>query len=222
MDNNALQIRSAINTEAFEPMGSNCEFGFVLQNLGNFVPALLRWTSIQLDDLCHLLDADFAQCFENGNVRPHTEDMVLDERYQWAFHSALKSSGGQFVLEPRRLEKLIAIERARLIVAITKFRERLRGGRVICVFSADGVSDEQVLSFREAIDRFSGHGNNGLVVVSSSKEWPGEWSGRSELRRLLPSTWRASVSRLAPWSQSNDADYENWAILLEATTLETD
>ncbi|MFK4874887.1 hypothetical protein [Novosphingobium sp. ZW T3_23] len=205
-----------MNVEDFEPMGSNCEFGFVLQSLGNGVPSLLRWTSIQITDLARLIDADFAECFDKEQVRPHTDDMVLDQRYQWAFHSALKSENGQFVMEPRRLEKLFGIERARLQAAIAKFRERLRGSKVICVFSADGISDEQVMELRVAIDRFSGHGDNGLVVVSSSEEWPGEWAGESELRSLSPRTWRAAVSRLAPWHQSNDADYENWTKLLTA------
>jgi len=206
----------AMDVENFEPMGSNCEFGFVLQHLGNGVPSLLRWTSIQIGDLARLLAADFAECFEREQVRPHTDDMVLDQRYQWAFHSALKSESGQFVMEARKLEKLFVIERARLLAAIAKFRTRLRDGKVICVFSADGVSDEQVMDLRVALDRFSGHGANGLIVVSSSEEWAGEWTGESELRLLAARTWRAAVSRLAPWQQSDDADYDNWTKLLAA------
>lgn len=209
----------AMNTEKFEPMGTNCEFGFVLKHLGNDVPSLLRWTSIRITDLARLLDANFAECFERDQVTPHTEDMVLDQRYQWAFHSALKSTNGQYVMEARRLEKLFSIERARLLSAITRFRERLRSGGVICVFSSDGVSDEQVMELRGAIDRFSGHGENGLVVVSSSGEWVGEWSGESELRTLGERTWRAAVSRLSPWHQSNDADYDNWTKLLTAAVI---
>lgn len=209
---------SKMNVENFEPMGSNCEFGFVLQYLGNGVPSLLRWTSIQIADLTRLLDADFSECFEREQVHPHTDDMVLDQRYQWAFHSALKSESGQFVMEPQRLEKLFAIERARLLAAVVKFRERLRDHKVICVFSANDVSDEQVMELRVAIDRFSGHKENGLVVVSSSEEWIGEWSGESELRTLTNQTWRTAVSRLAPWHQSNDADYTNWTKLLTAVS----
>lgn len=216
MDEGLVTMDSTMNLEDFEPMGSNCEFGFVLQRLGNNVPSVLRWTSIQIDDLGRLLDADFENSFEHGKVRPHTDDMVLDERYQWAFHSALKSVDKQFVMEPRRLEKLFGIERSRLLAAIDKFRTRLRNGKVICVFSANGASDEQVMGLRAAIDRFAGHQNNGLVVVSGSGEGIEEWAGESALRTLSPRTWRASVTRLAPWHQSNDADYDNWARLLSA------
>lgn len=199
-----------MDVEIFEPLGSNCEFGFVLQRIDNGIPSVFRWTSIQIDDLCHLLDADFADVFEDGNICPHTDSMVLDRHYMWAFHSALKSSDGQFTMEAGKLAKLFRIERLRLLQTIDIFRQRLRNGKVICVFSADGVLDDQVLALRGAIDRFAGHGDNGLMVVSGV----GEGVECGALQILAPRTWRGGVKELAPWSQADDADYDNWIKLL--------
>jgi hypothetical protein len=201
------------DTAVFEPLGSNCEFGFILQHLGHGAPSLLRWTAIQIDNLHQMLDANFQDAFEEEEARPHGTDMIMMKRFEWAFHSALKSCDGEFVLEPVKLKKLFRIERARVLASIEAFRERLRNGKVICVFSSDGVSNEQVIDLRKAIDRFSGHCNNALLVVSGNTG--GQAVGESVL--IGHRTWRGTVSRLAPWDRSNDADYPNWSKLLIAT-----
>jgi len=200
-----------MNIENFEPLGSNCEFGFVLQTVNNNVPSLFRWTSIQIDDLCHLLDANFDSAFERDNVSPHTNDMVLDKKYGWAFHSALKSKDGQFALAATRLEKLFRIERSRLQQMIKQFRTRLQDGDVICVFSANDLRDEQIIALKQAIDRFSGHSRNILMVVSGD-DAAGDEPGA--LHKLDDLTWRGRVAQLAPWSQANDADYDSWNKLM--------
>lgn len=204
---------ATVDTALFEPLGTNCEFGFVLQHLGNGTPSLMRWTAIQIDSLCQMLDADFENAFEEDEARPHGADMIMMKRFNWAFHSALKSRDGEFVLEPVKVKKLFRIERARVLASIEVFRQRLRGGKVVCVFSADGVSDDQVLSLRRSIDRFSNNFDNALLVVSGATD--GQVAGKTNF--LERRTWRGLVDRLAPWDRSNDADYSNWTKLLIAT-----
>lgn len=199
-------------SDIFEPLGSNCEFGFVLQQLENYTPSLFRWTSIQLDDLARLFDANFLGAFERSKIKPHTDDMVLDVEFQWAFHSALKSENGAFSIEASRLEKLFRIERSRVHQLIEKFRSRLQSGEVLCVFSADGLDDAQVLGLKAAIDRVAGNNGNGLIVVSGDEAAD---AALGHLRALADRTWRGRVSQLAPWFQADAADYENWQSVLK-------
>ncbi len=202
-----------MDTSIFEPLGSNCEFGFVLQHQGNNEPAALRWTAIQASNLAALLEADFADSFAEEVVVPHTDKMVRSTTYDWAFHSALTSDGnGNFDQPPARLKKLFKVEQARLLKSVDVFRKRLRGGNLVGVHAADGVTLAEAERLLAAIDKVGHNATNRLLLVEGVGD-----SGRpcGVVEELSPRIYRACVTRLAPYYQADDADYESWTAILQ-------
>jgi len=202
-----------VDSSKFEPLGSSCEFGFVLQRRGNSEPAVLRWTAIKTPDLCTLLEADFASVFDEDAVIPHTESMVMERTYNWAFHSALKSDGqGNWVLPPERLHKLFKIEQARVRKAIETFRSRLQEGNLIGVHAAESISRADAERLMNAIDVIAGQETNQLLCVTGASA-AGESVGVPV--EVAPRIHFARVSRLAPYDQTDDADYQAWNSILD-------
>lgn len=212
-DHSAHAPTPKMNVGLFEPLGSNCEFGFVLRDLGDVRPSVFRWTSIAIESLSDLLESDFQDCFELSNVRPHTADMVMASRFEWAFHSALKSDGcGNFSLPEKKLTRLFQIERKRVYHEIDAFRTRLRDGNLVCVFSADGVTDDQICRLRSGLDGIAGNQTNRLLVVG------GQRTDKDELgtsKEIAPRVFRGTVLSLANYATANEYDVDNWHAVLE-------
>jgi len=202
-----------VDLSSFEPLGSSCEFGFVLQRRGNSEPAALRWTAIQTRDLCALLEANFANVFEEGAVMPHTESMVMERTYNWVFHSALKSDGhGNWVLPPQRLHKLFKIEQARVHKAIETFRSRFQRGDLTGVHAAECISRADAERLMNAIDVIAGNKTNRLLCVTGATG-PDEPVGVPV--EVGSRIFFARVSRLAPYDQADDADFQAWNSILD-------
>jgi hypothetical protein len=202
-----------VDSSRFEPLGSTCEFGFVLQRRGNSEPAALRWTAILTADLCSLLEANFADVFEEGAVIPHTESMVMERTYNWVFHSALKSDGhGKFVLPPERFRKLFKIEQIRVRKAVETLRRRFQTGDLIGVHSADCISHADAERLMSAIDVIAGHKTNKLLCVTGASPPDGPVGVPVQVASRI---YFARVSRLAPYYQTDDADYDSWNSVLD-------
>src|SRR5882762_2092500 len=93
--------------DRFEPLGINCEFGFVAVRLGSSRRSLFKWTYIQPEDLRRLIKERFAGAFDFDHVRPLFQKVVKDTRYNWDFHSTLESNANkQFVLEGAELRRM--------------------------------------------------------------------------------------------------------------------
>lgn len=201
-----------MNTVCLEPIGSNCEVGFVLNSLGNNRPSLFRWTAIDAAGFAKLLDNNFVNCYERSTVRPHTPKMVVSEPYQWAFHSALHSSPeGEFTASGNRLARLFEIERARVLHAIEIFRSRLKKGGVVATFSTPVVHDQDAIVILAAIDRFSGHGTNRVLMVGPPSE---DQLPPGEICAISNRASRGAVAWLAAYDQADNADYGNWRRIL--------
>jgi hypothetical protein len=211
-----------MNLLRFEPFGSNCEFGCVLRSLGNDRPSLFRWTVIDLPGVEALLENCFVDCFERSTIRPHAGEMVISIPYDWAFHSALHSTPeAGFTDPPERFEELFTIERARVLNDIEHFSQRLRGGDIVATFSttfsATGVTDEEALAFLGAIDSFSGHEKNRLLVVGPPRNGS---AGPGTIEMISDRVLRGTVAFLAPFDDAQSADHVNWkAILAQAAVV---
>jgi hypothetical protein len=202
-----------VDLSKFEPLGSSCEFGFVLQRRGNLAPAALRWTAIKTPDLCTLLEANFANVFDEGAVMPHTQSMVMERTYNWAFHSALKSDGhGKWVLPAERLHKLFKIEQARVRKAVETFRKRFQKGNLIGVHAAETISLPDAERLLKAIDVIAGQKTNQLLCVTGARG-PDEPVGIPQ--EVAQRIHFGRVSRLAPYDQTDDADYQAWNSILD-------
>jgi hypothetical protein len=197
----------------FEPLGSSCEVGFVLQRRGNTEPGVLRWTAIRTSDLCNLLEADFANVFDEGTVMPHTDAMVMERTYNWAFHSALKSDGnGNWALAPERLKKLFKIEQARVRKAIKTFRSRLQGGNIVGIHAAETISQADAERLLKAMDGIAGQETNHLLCVTGAE---GSDDPVGVPVEVVPRIHFARVRRLAPYDHTDDADYDSWNSILD-------
>jgi len=201
-------------TDIFEPLGTTCEIGFVLQKLDSARPSVFRWSGIRPADLRRLLDEKFHDAFALENLTPINAGMVLDSRYQWAFHSALKSDeNGKFIAAPEDLSRMHRIERVRIINDIAEFQRRLTHGRIVCVLVAPSSTEEDLAKTLAAIDGYSGNQTNQLLLVtgpSGTAEVPGS------VIRISPRIARGIVTRPAPYNLANDADYENWENILRS------
>lgn len=205
-----------MNTECFEPIGSNCEFGFVLRELGDNRPSLFRWTAINVADFVALLNDNFLDCFERSTVRPHTPEMVMSVPHRWAFHSALHSSPeGEFTAPADRFARLFEIERARVMYAIEQFTRRLTEGGIVATFSAPELHDEDGETLLAAIDRYSGHQTNRVLIVGPPADGEPPPGG---LRAISNRAARGTVAWLPSYDRSDAADYDNWRAILAQVT----
>jgi hypothetical protein len=139
--------------------------------------------------------------------------MVMERTYNWAFHSALKSDGhGNWVLPRERLRKLFKIEQARVRKAIETFRSRLQKGNLIGVHAAESISLADAKRLMNAIDVIAGQKTNQLLCVTGAGA-AGESVGVPV--EVAPRIHFARVSRLAPYDQTDDADYQAWNSILD-------
>lgn len=209
---NVTKLGVGMQDFVFEPIGSSCEVGFVLERRGDKRPAVLRWTAISTPNLIRLLEADFANPFTRQSIIPHTSSMVLEKTYDWAFHSALTSDDeGQFTLKGPRFDKLFKIEQARVIKGVKDFRERLRSGKIIAIHAADDVSDDSARALLAAIDTVANNKTNRLLIVGSA----GAGVDAGVASEISSRLYRGYVRELAPYYQTDAADYEGWNTILD-------
>jgi hypothetical protein len=199
--------------QKFEPAGINCEFGFVLRKLGSERPTLFRWNNVRPVEFRLLLDNKFHDVFSFENVIPLGAKMVLDTAYKWAFHSALHSDeNNQFLAQGAELKRLHRIEHAKIQHDINVFTQRLHEGGLVCVLLVKSMAEEDMAQTLSAIDRYAGNTKNSLLLVTeplAASDKPGSViEVASRLRRGV-------VSRVAPHGQADDADYDNWRLILE-------
>lgn len=77
--------------DAYVSLGNNCEVGLQFRRIGYEESSFFRFTSNSLESVLAIIRNDFAGVFQRENLQPHTDDMVMDTRYDIVFHSGLKS-----------------------------------------------------------------------------------------------------------------------------------
>lgn len=201
--------------ERFEPIGYNCEAGFVFRHLGDQRSGLFRWAFIKPERLLDLLQKDFAGFYDVRNIVPHADSMVRDTAFDCAFHSPLKrDADGKFELDDNKVNALLRIEKAKIDREVREFRNRLHRGETICVLKPDAqISDELAQSILEAIDAIAGNHANKLLIVSSGAATPAE---SAHLQQVAPRLLRGQLTRVAPFNAAFDAAYDEWEALLRA------
>ena len=199
--------------QKFEPAGVNCEFGFVLRKLGSERPTLFRWNNVRPTEFRLLLDNKFHDVFLFENVIPLGAKMVLDTAYKWAFHSALHSDENkQFLAQGADLKRLHRIEHAKIQHDINVFSQRLREGGLVCVMLVKSMAEAEMTQTLSAMDRYAGNAKNSLLVVAeplAASDKPGA------VIEVASRVRRGVISRIAPHGHADDADYDNWRLILE-------
>lgn len=204
--------------DRFEPIGVNCEMGFVLGSLGSQRPSLFRWNSIQPPDLRRLLDERFDGVLALETTAPHGPGMVRDVRFDWCLHSALTGEDGQFACTGTDLVRLHRIERAKVLHDAKVFSQRLAEG-VICVLQIKAMAPEEMAAVLQAIDRHAGNEANQLLVVT---EPTGEDARPGTVVTVAPRLMQGVVGWVAPWEQADKADYASWSQILRSLAPATE
>jgi hypothetical protein len=149
-------MKNAIENQSldfFEPIGSNCEFGFVLRRFGSERPGLFRWNGITPAHFRYLLDQKFEGAFELENLNALPPKMIMDSKYKWVFHSAIESDENKnFLHSEADLRKLHRIEKAKVFNDIALFHGRLARGGIVCVLLVEAMaqSEMRVATCRES------------------------------------------------------------------------
>lgn len=179
---------------------------------------LFRYTFIRMVDIIKLLDNDFNDVFEFENIIPAFEAMVRDTKYNWNFHSAMRSNGsGQFNLPDDELRKLFRIERVKIHSQINILKQRLGQGNVVCVHVADDITDAAAQILLDAIDARAENRLNKLLVVGKPH---GAKNEIGQCYEIGERAFRGVVAQLAPFSRAGDADFPSWGKVLSAFRAE--
>ncbi|WP_440659149.1 class I SAM-dependent methyltransferase [Ensifer adhaerens] len=224
--------------QRFESLGDNCELGMVKRKAGDEESGLLRWAfTPRFPLLLRAFESKFADVFNFENLRPWTDDMVMDRKYDIAFHSNMKSAifevTRQFTLSGAPLRECYEQDRA----AILKLRDRLlaaleAGGKTF-VYKRNPHSPQVELELQKDADYCSGNNhplqnptitemrqllnelkkynrNNKLLAVSSGEERPfgHVWEVEKDL-------YFASLDQNAPYRAASVASYKCWYQILQ-------
>ncbi|WP_333873158.1 hypothetical protein [Methylobacter sp.] len=81
-------MATQIDPSRLEPMGINCELGFLLLALGCNQGSLFRWTYCSFDAALSLLRNDLNNIFDDITLAKHNKSMVLNKKVGIYFHAS--------------------------------------------------------------------------------------------------------------------------------------
>ena len=157
----------------FESLGSNCEFGFILERSGVSAGGLFKWSLIlDFAELIAAFDGDFEGMYQSGNLTPSDGTMVQDARFGLRWHTAIKigvEDGELIFLQPEE-ERLPIIEQehAKLYYLVGKFLAELKSRHKIYVVRSNVELSVELL--RSILSRLRAIGDATLFVVKQSSE----------------------------------------------------
>lgn len=201
----------------FESIGYNCEFGFVLQLLGNSTPSLFRWSWINPEALVTVLDRDFDSFFLHENLRPYLTAMVKDVLSDVHFHSNMRSrisseGAAVFTGTANYLSILYRAEARIVFRHLEKFRARLASPDVIYVIKqhdllTESIVDRIILNIR----RRAGTHSFTLLLVGpfDNSKAPGS------IVKVGHSIYKAQLPSPAPDNDTRNLDLNTWTTILE-------
>jgi hypothetical protein len=68
----------SIDFSRVEPLGDNCELGFVMRKHGYEGGSFFRWVAVQREGVKSLIESDFQFAFQFENLKAHPGNMVMD------------------------------------------------------------------------------------------------------------------------------------------------
>jgi len=150
----------------FESIGDNCEFGFLKRSLGNEDGGLLRWATSPPRVLIEGLRHRFEGLYAYENLSPYWDNVVLDSRYGFRFHSQMISKDKRWLQSEAERQEIYIGEKQKIDYLVRKFLERLADREVICVYKTnDNISSRDAKDLAEAIRSI---GPAGLMIVRST------------------------------------------------------
>lgn len=210
------QIRPAIaraDLARLEGLGDNCEFGFYLRRLGFDDGMLFRWASIKPESLLATLRGDFEHLYAFDNLIPVQPGMVRDLHYGTAWHTQMYSTRHEGTLvfnddvETRRGTH--AREASKLTYLLQKLRQKfVHPNPVFVIKSNDGISEALLESIHYQIYRRATSPRFLLLDVQANPARAGQ------VEVLDRNRMRGYISRLAPYTHSEEGDDAGWTSIL--------
>lgn len=202
-------VQAAVKKEAFfESLGDNCEFGFVQRKSGVEDGGLLRWAISPPDALSAAIENDFAHVFEFENLVPSSPRMVRDLGSGLAFHSAMHSENGQFLLEEPERRKIWKDEYEKISYLSYKLLKTLNEGQKILVYKRNsGLSLEDIQPLAEAIRK---KGTCRLLYVEADPQGP-----VGKVRQVSETLFIGTIDKFAPYIAASDCSYDVWNEIIQ-------
>lgn len=209
--------------EKLEPLGMNCELGFLLEQLGSKRSSLFRYLFTPYSGLCQSIESDFESFF--WPIAPHEADngMVVNTQTSVSFHaSKLRSTCIQLSnlseFEYQRLlrqDDAYREESQKYDYLIAKFRDRIRDPGIFHVYVdlTNSLTNEDATNLKELLVNAGKSSNSNLLIVkdcsSSSESYPS-----TSVKHLSNNVFLGRLNRFAPISQANEIDINSWKSLL--------
>ncbi|MCP9319876.1 hypothetical protein KBX73_08855 [Acetobacter persici] len=185
-----------MNTEQFENIGDNCEFGFVQRAHGNESGGLLRWVRSSPDALIQALRNRFEGLYAFENLSPSWDNMVSDSRYGLFFHTEMFSKDLKWVESEEKRREIYKSEKEKIDYLVEKFFRRLADPSVILVFKQnEAIALEQAEDLAQAVALY---GPARLLIMRETQDKTLMGHVRQEGSYLA-----GYLDYLAPYSQSD-------------------
>jgi len=200
----------------FEPLGRNCEFGFI-QHANEFGEGcLLSWAATDtVHGLIKLLDQKLTNLYDLDRLIPGFGGvMAHNPDYGIAFHSKIFGSmvDGAYVARPPVERAAIhAAEREKIDYLAGKMQRSLAAPRRIWVYkNIDGVSMNEALRLHAALKRYAPH--RLLVVLEAKGHAPA-----GSVEAIDENLFLGHVSHYSPNDRAWDYDLPSWGQVLQQT-----
>lgn len=198
-----------------ESLGDNCEIGFVFDRIGHKSGGLFRWTAMGTKSLLALLQGRLENLYDYENIRPTSDDMVGESRYNIFWHSEMFSHivDGQRVYRMPEEERRAIYERevVKRAALVEKFHERLKAGNTIFVLKANsGIEPALIDAIEAELTAMAGGARFEILYLRKTSE--GEKPGT--LIKTSPRRWEGLVSFFAPYDKADQYDFDSWQSIL--------
>ncbi|MDE2430396.1 MAG: methyltransferase domain-containing protein [Burkholderiales bacterium] len=198
----------------FVSLGDNCEFGFVQRHFGLEPGGLLRWAITPLEALRDALNNRFEGIYKFENLRPSSDDMVLDLGTNIAFHTQMfsveKNGPRVFLDDEENRRRIYETELQKIIYLKQKLLDELTGGNRIFVYKRNsGVSVDELAGLVEDIRSFN---PSNLLLTVCATDRP-DLIGSVQL--ISPGVLCGYLGRLAPYEKADDIEIHSWLEILK-------
>lgn len=205
----------------FEPLGANCELGFLMGNLGINRSSLFRWLFTPLAGL-ELVLADGLQNFFSDPT-PVTDpimasDMVVDRRTGIFFHAAELRNELEALDEDHLMQNDICRgstfldQKAKYLYLVEKFRASVVNPSTLHVFSDfhQELTDDAMHRIHDCLCRMGKPLGSTLLFVRSATSI----EAINSVYAIGDGLQVASIKRLAPGEYANRIDLPSWLSIL--------
>ena len=182
--------------DAYISLGDNCEAGIQFQRIGYEESSFFRFTSSKFQTTFNIIENDFKQIFNREYIvpRPKCKRMILNTKYNIAFHSKLTStidSQGQYFSRQYDFDKVFKAETSKINYLIDKWNKMMDSERKV-LFILKNDSSERYLDenkvgkiARLLLNKYKNH-NFKILCIQLDKFQETQWQNPYLINRYFP------------------------------------